>query len=45
MIGEQTVVYRIHDRIDRVQASGLAIAEPSALPGVSAAFVYRWRKL
>ena len=33
------------ERIDWVQASGLTIAEASAEPGVSAASVYRWKKL
>ncbi|MFM8475934.1 MAG: helix-turn-helix domain-containing protein [Planctomycetaceae bacterium] len=33
------------ERIDWVQASGLTIAAASAEPGVSAAAVYRWKKL
>jgi hypothetical protein len=33
------------ERIDWVQASGLTIAEASAELGVSAASVYRWKKL
>ncbi len=33
------------ERIDWVQASGLTIAAASAEPGVSAASVYRWKKL
>ncbi|MGV2334465.1 MAG UNVERIFIED_CONTAM: helix-turn-helix domain-containing protein [Planctomycetaceae bacterium] len=33
------------ERIDWVQASGLTIAEASAELGVSAATVYRWKKL
>jgi transposase len=33
------------ERINWVQASGLTIAAASAEPGVSAASVYRWKKL
>jgi transposase len=33
------------ERIDWVQASGLTIAAASAEPGMSAASVYRWKKL